>query len=237
MVESLEPLGDTVRDRVSPTRRHRLRPTLVIVVALVVLTTIVVPGLQPAVWGWVGDVLGWTRDERNAASVQAISAAGQVVLAAVLIVLTWWATRTAQRVADESREQAREASRPLVTFRIPDSPHHSIDYIKVKMINDGAGPALNVAARVAEGPVRYSVSSEGMTTILRPGMHMTFELRRQAGTGAVRGVPASEWLDLTILIAEYGDLHGRKMWTRSVLAWNERLAKPFARTADYGWSS
>jgi hypothetical protein len=118
-----------------------------------------------AATGWRA-ALTWMRDATNANVILALAAVAQVVLAAVLALLTLNANRRADREARSARAQAVAMTTPRIVFRDPviaGTP----SWIKLTAANIGFGPAIHVTFDTPRGPgwAAYRISGSWATSL------------------------------------------------------------------------
>jgi hypothetical protein len=114
-------------------------------------------------------------------AVNANAGAAQVLLAAVLVGITYWYARTTKRLAQTAQAQRRDGVMPLIVFdlvqveHLGQAPRTEVVLVRgnasaagftVRYLNIGTGPALNVVLGLEGSQIEYRGEEPGRVETL-----------------------------------------------------------------------
>lgn len=239
---------------------------LVAPAAILVGIVFVILALTDVVRDWafspLRPALDWTRQQNNAAAVQAVAAIAQAVGATFLLAVTMYATRMTRELADRERtqtqraqhqasvaeqralraaeHQAQIATMPVIIFREPTVRTGLFREVTLKIINVGHGPALFTNIELLDADLNFELNRAEEAITLKVGEETDLVLladKYEELRWVLRGTEPDEHgrFPLVTLRAECKDVRGEDWESEARLAWSRDRKSVLISNAYYSF--
>ncbi|MFN8591678.1 MAG: hypothetical protein U0031_09490 [Thermomicrobiales bacterium] len=239
---------------------------LVAPAAIFVGIALVILALADVVRDWaftpLRPALDWTRQQNNAAAVQAVAAITQAVGATFLLAVTMYSTRMTRELADRERtqtqraqhqasvaeqralraaeHQAQIATMPVIIFREPMVQSGLIREVILKIINVGHGPALFTRIELLDADLNFELNRAEEAITLKVGEEADLVLladERDELRWILRDSQPDEHgrFPLVTLHAECKDVRGEDWESEARLAWSRDRESVVISNAYYSF--